>query len=323
MKYYKQGELHCYIGIWLPFVILISIFVFLYGVYMKTYLLPLIRSEYIQRPIVELNTYLIQLVHINDYVFSNQTLVITISLHTILILYIISLIRVVVIEPGKVPQEWLNKKEGEINKMIENEEKMIHFNKKGSQTSTSFCSEIDDEQRQKLNNKARLELIQRTGRRYCKNCQTLKPKRCHHCRYCKTCWLKMDHHCQWLNNCIGYNNYKLFINLLGYSWLLLSFIMITYSRCYYDTLNSYASDGKLFLVSFTFLFCCFLWILLTAFTIFHLWAIKKNITTLEYCENKPKELIQNSIVDNFTEVFGVNPLIWFLPIQPNTKPIMD
>ncbi|CAD8126238.1 unnamed protein product [Paramecium sonneborni] len=327
MKYYKKGELLCFIGTWVPFGILVTIFLFFYGVYMKTYLLPLIQQEYYQRPIVELNTYLIQLVHINDYVFSNSTLVITISLHTILILFLISLISTVIIVPGKVPQEWLQKVDAEINKMIQNEENMINFQKKGSRTSTSFSSEIEDEQRIQLNIKARKEFIDKSGHRFCKTCQAFKPKRCHHCRQCKTCWLKMDHHCQWLNNCIGQNNYKLFINLLSYSWLLLSFIIITYSRCYYDTLNSYSSDGKLFLVSFTFLLCCFFWILLTAFTLFHLCeinrAIIKNITTLEYCESKPKESIQKSVLDNVTEVFGINPLIWLLPIQPNTKPIMD
>lgn len=98
----------------------------------KTYLLPRIRSEYIERPVIEINTYLIQLVHFNDYVFSNSTVVNTILLHTILVLFLITLIRVVITSPGKVPQEWLNKTEHEINKMIENEENMINFHKKGS-----------------------------------------------------------------------------------------------------------------------------------------------------------------------------------------------
>ncbi|CAK68608.1 unnamed protein product (macronuclear) [Paramecium tetraurelia] len=297
MKYYKQGQLLCYIGTWMPFVILVTIFLFFYGVYMQTYLLPRIRSEYIEKPVVEINTYLIQLVHINDYVFSNSTVVITVLLHTIL-------------SSNNIAWE-------STQGMAEQRE------------HDQFSQEKDHRhqhpslQKQMMNNDSRLELIDKSGHRFCKNCQAFKPKRCHHCRQCKTCWLKMDHHCQWLNNCIGYNNYKMFINLLGYSWLLISFIMLTYSRCYYDTLYSYSSDSKLFLVSFTFLYCCFLWILLTAFTFFHLWAIKSNITTLEYCENKPRQPVQKSALENIVEVFGINPLIWFLPIQPNTKPILD
>ncbi|CAD8121519.1 unnamed protein product [Paramecium sonneborni] len=323
MKYYREGQLLRYIGTWIPLTVLVLIVLYFYVVYMETYLMPLIKSEYVSRPLMEINTYLIQLVHINDYVFSNQIMGITISLHIILILFTITLVRVVVTIPGYVPVEWLNKIENEILQMIVNEEKMINQNKKGSQTSTSFSSEVDDEQRNNLNEKFKNELIDKQGRRHCKNCRAFKPKRCHHCRQCKTCWLKMDHHCQWLNNCIGYGNYKLFINLLGYAWVLITFIMITYSRCYYDTMNSYSTDAKLFLVSFTFLFCCFLWILLTAFTLFHLWAIKQNITTLEYCESKPRQQIQKGIWKNIFEVFGTNPLVWFLPIQPDTKPILD
>ena len=81
---------------------------------LKTYLMPLIKSEYVSRPIVEINTYLIQLVHINDYVFSNQTIGITVSLHVILILFTITLVRVVITIPGHVPNEWLDKIENEI-----------------------------------------------------------------------------------------------------------------------------------------------------------------------------------------------------------------
>ncbi|CAK68299.1 unnamed protein product (macronuclear) [Paramecium tetraurelia] len=176
MKYYKQGQLLCYIGTWMPFVILVTIFLFFYGVYMQTYLLPRIRSEYIEKPVIEINTYLIQLVHINDYVFSNSTVVITVLLHTILVLFLITLIRVVTTLPGKVPKEWLNRVEGEINKMIENEENMINFHKKGSQTSTSFSSEIDDEQRLQLNSKARLELIDKSGHRFCKELLGIQTK---------------------------------------------------------------------------------------------------------------------------------------------------
>lgn len=55
--------------------------------------------------------------------------------------------------------------------------------------------------------------------------------------------------------------------------MLITFMMITYSRCYYDTLNTYSTDMKLFVVSFTFLYCSFLWLLLSAFTTFHLWYL--------------------------------------------------
>lgn len=137
-------------------------------------------SEYVLKPIQQIDTYLIQLVHINDYVLGNQVVVLIVALHTILLLFIITLVRVVTTLPGRVPREWLDKVEREIHQIIENEENII--NKKGSQTSTSFSSEVDEEQRLQLNVKAKMELIDKSGRRFCKNCSTFKPKRCHHCR---------------------------------------------------------------------------------------------------------------------------------------------
>ena len=32
-----------------------------------------------------------------------------------------------------------------------------------------------------------------------------------HCKACNRCCDKFDHHCAWLNNCIGANNYAIFI----------------------------------------------------------------------------------------------------------------
>ena len=32
-----------------------------------------------------------------------------------------------------------------------------------------------------------------------------------HCKACNRCTDKFDHHCMWLNNCIGANNYHIFI----------------------------------------------------------------------------------------------------------------
>merc|ERR1719270_2559707 len=55
--------------------------------------------------------------------------------------------------------------------------------------------------------------------RYCEKCACIKPDRAHHCSVCGSCILKMDHHCPWVNNCVAFNNYKFFMQFLGYALL--------------------------------------------------------------------------------------------------------
>nr|ACN31051.1 unknown [Zea mays] len=53
--------------------------------------------------------------------------------------------------------------------------------------------------------------------RYCQKCSHYKPPRAHHCRACKRCVLRMDHHCIWINNCVGHENYKIFLVFVMYA----------------------------------------------------------------------------------------------------------
>lgn len=65
------------------------------------------------------------------------------------------------------------------------------------------------------------------GIRMCQRCLQTKPDRTHHCSQCNKCILKMDHHCPWVANCIGFYNYKYFLNMLFYASFLSVFIAVT------------------------------------------------------------------------------------------------
>ena len=47
-----------------------------------------------------------------------------------------------------------------------------------------------------------------------------------HCMRCNRCTVLFDHHCKWVNNCIGKKNYKTFIVLILFVFILEIFIFV-------------------------------------------------------------------------------------------------
>ena len=73
---------------------------------------------------------------------------------------------------------------------------------------------------------------------YCKKCNIPKLPRMHHCSSCNSCCIKYDHHCGMVMNCIGVNNYHLFVQ-----FLLVTFCFMVQSSSY-NLYYNFWSDFK-------------------------------------------------------------------------------
>lgn len=158
----------------------------------------------------------------------------------------------------------------------------------------------------------------------CGTCLRIKVERSHHCRQCQKCILKMDHHCPWLANCIGFGNLKCFILLQLYGVLACSIVAFTYWEAVINyNMNFHTNLGECF-------FCITVYIMNFGLLAFLLWLCFVNwgnlfsgMTIIENSERKrfPSTKAIN-IYDmgayrNFTNVFGRNPLVWFIPFFHN------
>lgn len=153
----------------------------------------------------------------------------------------------------------------------------------------------------------------------------IQPDRCHHCSQCNKCVLKMDHHCPWVSNCIGFYNYKFFINMLFYVSLTSGFVVYTMSPIINHVIEHCDKiDTKLsYYIITTYILCCALWLVVTGFFIFHLYLISNSYSTIEYCEKRTETLQFHGFAisqydlgcfQNFQTILGHNCLIWFLPL---------
>ncbi|CDJ65838.1 zinc finger DHHC domain-containing protein, putative [Eimeria necatrix] len=162
------------------------------------------------------------------------------------------------------------------------------------------------------------------GLRVCKWCGVCKPDRTHHCRVCRCCILRMDHHCPWLANCVGWGNHKYFMLLLLYGTLTCLFVGGTMIESLVRVVGEPKTDfGELFALLLGSILDLFLFAVLFLFGLFHLYLLAKGMTTIEFCEKRlrrtdaqpPADIWNLGFWRNFNEVFGYNPLLWFLPID--------
>ena len=161
-------------------------------------------------------------------------------------------------------------------------------------------------------------------KRYCLICNAFKPERSHHCSVCNICVLNMDHHCPWVDNCIGFYNRKYFMQLLIFVVILTIYYDIS---LFYFVLKMVINLIKL-RVKYSqifhagFVVICYVAIfifsiIITMFLKFHLGLVMKNSTTIESLDTehmKENEKFNLGVKENWKQVFGSDPLFWFLPI---------
>ncbi|XP_038604065.1 palmitoyltransferase ZDHHC15 [Tachyglossus aculeatus] len=185
--------------------------------------------------------------------------------------------------------------------------------------------ERPEAQRQILTEMAKkLPVYTRTGSgavRFCDRCQLIKPDRCHHCSVCATCVLKMDHHCPWVNNCIGFSNYKFFLQFLAYSVLFCLYIATTVFQYFikYWTGELPSVRSKFHILFLLFVACMFFVSLMILFG-YHCWLVSRNRTTLEsfstpvFVNGPDKNGFNLGLSRNLQQVFGEEKKLWLLPI---------
>ena len=110
----------------------------------------------------------------------------------------------------------------------------------------------------------------------CQRCLVFKPDRTHHCRQCNKCVLKMDHHCPWVANCIGFYNYKYFLNMLFYASITSLLIVVTTYEVFISVLAYEGIDiGIAYFVVTAWILSLIFCFIITGFFCFHLYLVSK------------------------------------------------
>ncbi|ONM36498.1 probable protein S-acyltransferase 16-like isoform X1 [Zea mays] len=167
--------------------------------------------------------------------------------------------------------------------------------------------------------------------RYCQKCSHYKPPRAHHCRACKRCVLRMDHHCIWINNCVGHENYKIFLVFVMYAVIasFYSMVLIIGGAVHLPKDEQPSSDSSRTSIVVCGVLLCPLALALMVLLGWHVYLILHNKTTIEYHEGVRATWLAEKagnvyhhpynlgIYENLVSVLGPNMLCWLCPISRN------
>ena len=158
----------------------------------------------------------------------------------------------------------------------------------------------------------------------CGTCLRIKVERSHHCRQCQKCVLKMDHHCPWLANCIGFGNLKYFILLQFYGVFACTLVAFTYWEAIVNyNVNYYTNVAECWFVFMVYLInigllSFLLWLCIINWSnLFQGMTVIENSEKKRFPSTKSVNIYDMGVYRNFTNVFGTNPLVWFIPFFIN------
>jgi len=168
------------------------------------------------------------------------------------------------------------------------------------------------------------ELAPNETARWCRTCNTYKPWRTHHCPVSGGCVLKMDHFCPWVNNCVGFLNYRYFVNFLLYLWSGTLFYMYFGYEVRFSAYG-YMNSSEAF--DFSYMLCMGIWCAMGLFLFMHGYLILTNQTTIEmWGRRKNRKFIGLNNIrhiyslgcwNNLEEVWGKGA--WYTWLLPSTR----
>eukprot|EP01016_Furgasonia_blochmanni_P047616 TRINITY_DN7012_c0_g1_i6.p1 TRINITY_DN7012_c0_g1~~TRINITY_DN7012_c0_g1_i6.p1 ORF type:complete len:694 (-),score=79.66 TRINITY_DN7012_c0_g1_i6:724-2805(-) len=123
---------------------------------------------------------------------------------------------------------------------------------------------------------------------YCNYCLTQVGDDSKHCKRCDRCVDGFDHHCKWVNNCVGKKNYKIFFVMVVsvLSFMLCYAVSAIYALvlCHVD--DHFSSESNIYV---RYIFLLLTGLAALVFTVldlnlllFHVWLIRKGMTTYQY-----------------------------------------